>query len=372
MHNTSSVPEQELVSRLQNTRRLLQERGLDGLIAFSSSAGREGHVCYLTDHRLPFLYPASRKLTPYAALVLPVEGQSLLVSPTVSDDEKIAGVDCIRAGVNWVDDVEWAVRERKLDGKKVGIAGTDVVPAAYYGSLTKSLPRTTFEDAGDLLAGQRAKKSQAEVDLLREAARIADAALEAGMDAAREGAQEYEVELAARRAALEAGADFVTSIRVSSGKRIVAPPWTASAARELQPEDLVYLQVVGRLHNYGFDASRARAVGGPTLVQQEYLDHLIEAVEWMVDVLKPGTTVQFVRANSRGRSILPFANGIGVEIGESPWVTPGVKLTPQPGMVLCVKPTVNSSQFGSMAIGDMVVINETGVEILNHCPRIFW
>jgi len=372
MARALAIPREEFESRLARTQWLLHERELDGLIAFSSYAEREGHVCYLTNHHLSFPNVMSHSGLGHAALILPAEGKGVLVSPFGYEEEKVVGIGDAKTGLNLVTDVVAAAREKKLDDRRIGIAGLDVIPVEYYEGVVRSLPKATFENANDVLEGQRVIKSQAEVALLRQAARIADAGLQAGMEATREGVREYEIELAARKAALEAGADFIPRVRVSSGKKITTLSWPQTTARKLERGDFVYLDFIGWFGNYGFDNSRVTIVGESTDEQRDYLDHLVEATEWMIGVLKPGVKIEFVYTESRGRTIQPFGHGIGLEICENPWITLRQKFTLQPNMVMCIEPILTSPTFGAMAIEDTVLVTETSVQVLSQCPRVFW
>lgn len=372
MTGATRIPLEEFDNRRGQTQDLLRQRELDGIIAFSSYAEREGHVCYLTNHHLSFPNVMSHSGLGHAALVLPVEGMGSLISPFGYEAEKVVGIDEAKTGLDLVTDIVSAAKEKKLDGGRIGLVGLDVVPAEYYNGLVQSLSKATFENADDLLESQRAIKSQAEVELLREAARIADAGLLAGMEAAQEGVPEYEIELAARKAALDAGGDFIPRVRVSSGKKITTLSWPQTKARKLGRGDFVYLDFIGWFGNYGFDNSRVTVVGEPTDEQRDYLNHLVEATEWMIEVLKPRVKIGFVYTESRGRAITPFGHGIGLEICENPWILRDRKVVLQLNMVLCIEPMLVSSKFGSMAIEDTVVITETGAEVLNQCPRVFW
>jgi hypothetical protein len=81
MAGAMSIPREEFATRRERTQQLLGERGLDGLIGFSSYAEREGHVCYLSNHHLSFPNILSHQGLGHAALILPAEGLGVLVSP---------------------------------------------------------------------------------------------------------------------------------------------------------------------------------------------------------------------------------------------------------------------------------------------------
>ena len=366
------LSEVEFLQRIERTQRLMGERGLDGLIAFSGHAEREGHVCYLTNHRISFPSIMSHIGLGYAALVLPLRGKGTLVSPLGYETVKVVGIDQAKTGRQLVTELVAAIREKELDGKRLGVVGLDVIPVEYFECLGLYLPDVTFEPANDLLEAQRVIKSPAEIDLLRRAAGIADIGLAAGMRKVRHGVRRYEVEVAVRKAVLEAGADYVPRIRIASGTNIDTLCWPMSDATLLATGDLFFLDVIGFAANYGFDNSRAKTVGKPTPEQRDYLEHVAEATEWMIGELKPGRELTFVTTYSRDRRIQVLAHGIGLEIGENPWVTAHHPVTLSPGMVLCVEPMVVSPEFGSMVIEDAVVITETAAEVLNRCRREMW
>lgn len=367
-----ALPQQEFLSRQEKTVRLLQQKDLDGLIAFSSYAEREGHVCYLTNHHNSFPNVLSHAGLGHSAFLLSAEDKGVLVSPLGYETAKVVGIDYGKSGWDLIADVVSAVKEEGLDEGRIGIVGSDVIPAEYYKTMIKALPKAIFEDANDLLESQRITKSQAEIGLLREAARIADIGLQAGIEAAQEGVREREIELAMREAALNAGVDFIPRIRVSTGAKITSLRWPMVGNRRLERGDLVYLDFIGWYGNYGFDNSRVTVVGEASVEQRDYLDHLVEATEWMLDLLRPDIEWEFVHTESRGRSIMPLAHGIGLEICEQPWIMVDKRFTLEPNMVLCVEPIVNSTRFGSMAIEETVLVTQTGIEVLNQYPRRVW
>jgi Xaa-Pro dipeptidase len=372
MNSLILLPEAEYYQRLLTTQRFMRERGLDGLVAFASYAERDGHIGYLTNHRISFPNVMSHIGMGFAAVVLSTEGECTLVAPMGYQRERVVNVDRTYTGYNLVSELVSAIRQKRLETKRIGLVGADVVPNEYYVALRQSVERAIFVKADDILENQRAVKSTAEIELLRNAAHIADTALAAGMDAAREGVEEYKIELAARRAALDAGADFIPRVRVSSGKTITTLTWPMTSGRKLESGDFVYLDFIGWAGGYGFDNSRVTVVGQPSDAQRSYLGQLMGALDAMIGQLKPEADLMFGPTQQDGMTMTPFAHGIGIEICETPWILNSGTITLQPGMVLCVEPILSTPDFGGMAVEDTVVVTENGVQILNQCPRVFW
>ena len=75
-------------------------------------------------------------------------------------------------------------------GDTVGITGMGVFPAPVHQALVAALPGVAFDDAGPMLDAIKLVKSEAEIALLREASRISDEGMRAGLDMVAEGALE--------------------------------------------------------------------------------------------------------------------------------------------------------------------------------------
>ncbi|MCJ7622240.1 MAG: M24 family metallopeptidase [Anaerolineaceae bacterium] len=366
------IPASEFESRLQKTLAVLRAKDLDGLIAFSSYQEREGHVCYLTNHHISFPNGMSHVGLGHAAYILTADGKGFLISPLGYERHKVVNVHYAKTGNNLVADIVAVLKSNFEGEKRLGIVGMDVIPAEYYLNLEKAVPELKFEAANAILEDQRIIKSSNEVEILREAARIVDIGLQAGMEAVKEGITQLDVEFAAREALMKAGADFIPRVRISSGPAIETLSWPMTKNIELKKGDFVYLDLIGWYSNYGFDNSRVTVVGGPSDAQRNYLDHLVEATEWMIGALKPHKEMGFNMTESRGRHIIPLGHGIGLEICENPWVSMGNRFTLEPNMVMCIEPIIVTREFGGMTIEDTVVVTETGVEVLNQCPMAFW
>lgn len=371
MNEALSFSTGEFEKRIERTQGLMAEKELDGLIAISDSGERGGHVAYLTNHRLPFGSGPARADRGINALLLPAEGKGTLVSPMGYEKGTAFCIDEAKTGPNFVTDLLSAIRESRLDGKRIGLAGLDVLPCEYFDAIRQALPETTFEKANDLLESQRALKTDKETALLRRAAQVSDKGLLAGMEAARVGVREFEVELAARAAALDAGADFISLVRVSSGPTIPSPDRLMTAKKKIESGDLVTLSLAGWTGGYGFNNSRIRVAGKPNDEQADFLEHLADAVEWMAGNLKPGEVTGFVFTFSRERQVLPRAHGIGLDLWEKPSIEMADRINVAPRTVLSLEPIVKSPLFGETAIKDTVVVTDAGVEVLNRSPRVF-
>jgi len=129
----------------------------------------------------------------HGVLVLPVAGDPVLCTDLRPYRKDLVAVDDVRQSNDLVELVAGALREKGLATARLGLAGWDILPLAFYRDLTTLLPDLVLEPADALLNRLRRIKSEAEIGLLRRAARIAGAGLEGALRAVRPGVTEAEV-----------------------------------------------------------------------------------------------------------------------------------------------------------------------------------
>jgi len=368
MNMNPTISQHEFEQRRHTVRDELARRGLDGLVAFSGYQDREGHVAYLTNHRNSYPNTLTHLGRGHSAALISTSGKTALVAPLGYEAQAVGVMDHVFTGGSLVEEMAKALKALHLERCRLGIAGMDVIPAEYYLHLQKEFSQAAFENANNLLENMRLVKSPAEIDCLRAAAHAADAGLSAGLGTVHPGATGHEIELAARRAAYDAGAEFIVRVRVSIGKSIKLLQWPQISSSRLENGDLVFLDLIGFRNGYGFDCSRVAVAGSPTSQQAAFLAHLAEATDWMVNVIKPGEENRIYLAESRGSLITPAAHGIGLEIAETPIISAGTPFLARPGMVLCIEPEISSPQFGEGSVENMVLVTKSGVEVLNQLP----
>jgi Xaa-Pro aminopeptidase len=336
---------------------------MDGLIIFGRFPEQEGNITYLTNFRQGFPKNLFYEGAGCQALVLGKKGLVTLVSPLGQPDDTVVNIDGAKVGANFILELAAAIREKGLAKSKLGMAGAGLIPFEIWQALKKTLGKAIFEPADDILQGLREIKSLREIDLLTRAASVGENALAAGMDAARAGNNEMQVDLAMRRSAHQAGADLVARVGVNSGSKLNVRGWPAVTERILQDGDFVMAEIAGWVAGYAFSCSRVQVVGQANVEQKGHLKHLEEAVDWMVDTIQPHQEVGYVLTMHRVQRIMPSAHAIGLEIFEYPWVVMGPvanKPIIKPHTAMCVEPIVQDTRFGSMSLKKTVLISESG------------
>ncbi|MDA8054476.1 MAG: Xaa-Pro peptidase family protein [Thermoplasmatales archaeon] len=372
MDNKFWITKEEFEGRRKKVQDEMRKEGYDGLVIFSGYVEREGHVCYLTNHHSSFPNVMSHKGLGYSAYVLPSEGEGALVAPFGFEEDKVVNIGSAQTGMNIVEGLKSAISDTNLYGKRLGVIGSDIIPAEYYLNLTDHLGKK-LDRVDHIEENLRAIKSEAELRILRESALVSDAGLKAGMESVKEGKKELDIALAATNASIEAGADMIARVRISSGKHLISLRWPMATDREIKKGDFVYIDFIGFYKNYGFDVQRIKTVGEATSEQKAALTQAKEAEEWMIDLMKPGKTIKLIKASSRGFRIDPFMHGIGLEICETPsCMLEGSSFKVQEHMVLCVEPSAGNNEFGDLALEDMIEVTNQGAKVLNKYSRELW
>jgi len=229
-----------------------------------------------------------------------------------------------------------------------------------------------------LIAKQRVVKRPDEFELLREAARITDAAFAAVLEFIREGVTEAEVALELERSMRLAGADgpgFDTI--VASGVRGAMPHGTASTKR-IGRGELVTLDFGAAFRGYHADMTRTVAVGEVGPEERRMYDAVLEAQQLAVAAIAPGKNgreVDSVARDALARHGLAEAfahslgHGTGLEIHEGPRLSQRSDDVLKPGMIVTVEPGVYVPGFTGLRIEDLVLVTETGHEVLSRSPK---
>jgi Xaa-Pro aminopeptidase len=377
----------ELRKRQDRARETARFAGFDALLVVGRSFyDRPGDLAYLTGHFPPFpttVFSATNRGMGHAIFLLPVTGEPALLTDPRKHRADLVAVDDVRAASDLGQAVIDLIRERGLTHGRVGLVGDDLLPAALDRQIRSELRDMSLEPDSSIIADLRRVKSPAEQELLRAAARCADAGLMAAVETIqRPGVTEREVCAAGIAACMLAGADFVRYFRVHSG------PWSATGSRwpqamdrEILSGDVVVLDAIGAVGGYGFDVNRTTVKGTPSPDALDMLTTVERATEAALAACQPGKPVSeiahaanSIMQSSRWREWAGsmMGHGIGLETVEEPYVMAGESMLLEPGMALCIEPGIFvPGEFGGV-IEQEVIITATAAEIITPTPARLW
>ena len=388
MQEAPIISAREVRERQATARDLAAAKGYDALLVVGRSFyDRPGDLAYLTNHFPPFpttVFSDENRGMGHAFFLLPVEGEPVLLTDARRHRPDLVAVDDVRAANDLGEAVVDLLRERNLERASVGLAGLDILPAAFDRSFAAALPDLRLEPETEIVAGMRAIKSEAEQALMRRAALCADAALTTATEMIRAGGvTEREVCAEAIAAAMRAGADFVRYFRVHSGPwSAMGSRWPQAMDRAIQPGEVVALDAIGAYNGYQFDVNRTTVCGEPDEDTRRLLETTLSATQASVDAEVAVAVVDEVAqaavavidASPYGdyfRGMLGHA--IGLETVELPYLQVGDRTELRPGMTLCIEPGLFLPEVAGAAIEQEVIIQPSGPpEVITPTPMRLW
>lgn len=382
------------------------------IAAALDGADLDGAICFLPENVLFFsgYWPS----TGDSALIISKKGSKALIISSVDQrfvpskwDGLVVSYDVNPADVRignprekLIQSIKVAVQELNLNGGNLGCElSFETVAGSFRGSeanmpgkdifeaLSRALPRMNFKDFSDLVRDLRRIKTQEEVGFLRRCNQIAGHAFSRGRERAKPGAKEIEVAAAIESAFQEFGVGYEGTYRargyafamsgpVNSGNAWL--PANFSTDRVLQDGDLVLIEFNGFVDGFWTDLSRTLVIGKPNNRQKEMISSVTEALETVVEALKPGITLGSVdclaRASFRSRGVEEYfmhytGHGVGFAFHEPPILRPDSSVLLKPGMVLAIEPGLYIEGVGGVRIEENVLITLDGAELLSTFDR---
>ncbi len=363
------------VDRLEHVRRLMAEASLDGLVTTMPDA-----IHWLTGFdTIGYLWPQALVVTP--------EGEPALVTRTT--ELPSAAASCYVRDVTGYDiaterpatAIAQAVRRLGLDSKRLGIelSAFTLVPAVWS-ELLSALPEVEWRDSSPLIPEARLVKEPAELAFQRQAAEMADYAVECVFEAIRPGISEVELAGIGSQALGEAGSEYAAiPPMVVSGPR-TALVHALATRRSLARGDLVCVELAGVVHRYHAVVMRTASIGMPSGRASAVAACLERATVAAFEAVKPGTGVaEPDRACNEVLGELDLVGNrchrIGYSLGIAyppGWLEPmtlveGDEHTFAPGMSFTIEPNLSLPADGfGMKLGETVVCGESGTERMSR------
>jgi ectoine hydrolase len=256
--------------------------------------------------------------------------------------------------------------------------------AKSYTRLQENLPEAEFEDTTLLVGWVRIKKSDQELEYMRQAAEISENAMQAGIDAIGEGVPEYEVAAeiydALIRGTDEFGGDYPSIVPLMPSGDHTDTPHLTWTDREFEDGDPVIIELSGCRHRYHSPLARTTFVGDPPAELEEAADIVVEGIEAALETAEPGVTCEAVEEAWR-ETIAQYGIekedriGYSMGLGYPPdWgehtasIRPGDETVLEENMTFHMIPGIWTEEIG-MEISETFVVTDDGVETLAGFPR---
>jgi len=249
---------------------------------------------------------------------------------------------------------------------------------AAYGDLTEALDGVELAPRKDLVRKLRAIKDEDEIERIRRAAEVADAAFRSVVERLAPGQTEREVANALehemrKRGARKGAFDVIVAARERSSL-----PHAQATDAAIEPGDAVLIDWGAERDLYCSDCTRVVFLAPPDGRWSAIYGIVREAQQRALEAVRAGVPARDVDAAARG-SIAEaghgqhFGHGLGHGVGLRVHECPAIKAQSEDvlaeGMVVTIEPGVYLPGWGGVRIEDLVVVREDGAEVLSSVAK---
>lgn len=367
-----TFPPEEYERRLTELRERMDKRGLDAVVITDPE-----NLMYLTDYQ-------TTGYSFFQALVVPLDDEPVMITRAMEESNVIARtwVERTRPYPDTGDAIQELVltlKEGGLGTKRVGYERNSYFfPAYQQDRVHTSFQQGVLMDCFGIVEAGRATKSDAEIAVMRKAARAAEAGMAAGLEAAVPGNTENDVAAAISAAMFRAGGEFPAVMPyVASGPRSMIGHATWEG-RTIEPGEHVFLEVGGCYRRYHAALMRTAVNGELSPTMFEAQERMKLALSELKSLMRPGMTVsdadslvrRIISDNTVGaRLVTRSGYSIGIAFPPS-WdegyilsLNPGDFTALEPGMTFHVIPWMwGVDGDKTVGISDTIRITEDGCE----------
>jgi Xaa-Pro dipeptidase len=367
---------EEYAARRARTIAAMTEAGFDGLLMF-----RQESMFYLTGYdTFGFVF--------FQCLYLGADGAMTLLtrSPDLRQARHTSTLEDIRVwidrdGATPAEDLKAILDEHGCRGRKLGI---EFEAYGLTGRSWRMVEATldgfcTLEDASELVSRLRVVKSPAEMDYVRRAAVLGDAALDEANRLTVAGAFEGDILAAMQGAVFKGGGDYPgNEFIIGSGAGALLCRYF-SGRRHIDPEDQMMIEFAGAYRHYHAALMRTVLTGRASDGHRDMHKACHDALLACQAALKPGRPVgEVFHAHARVFDDAGYGahrlNACGYSLGTTfapnwmdwPMFYADNPVIAEPNMVFFMHPMILDSDRGlAIALGETVRVTETGCERLS-------
>jgi Xaa-Pro aminopeptidase len=228
------------------------------------------------------------------------------------------------------------------------------------------------------VAELRQTKDIGEIEQIKQAVAIAENAFCKTLKLLTSGLSEREFALELEVALKRLGsARLPFEIIVASGERSAMPHGIASD-KSILPGELLVIDFGASFKDYNSDITRTLLLGEPSQRQQEIYNVVYEAQNRAIAGIRPGISAYEI--DKIAREVIDKAgygeyfghgtgHGVGLMVHEQPVINRESKSQLAPGMVFTIEPGIYLPGIGGVRIEDMVLVTDTGCDVLTSLPK---
>ncbi len=373
------IPTEEFKARVDKTQAAMQKENVDLLLAFSTES-EPAYVRYYSDY-----WPSFET----AAVLIPAQGEIALIAGPESLTFASARTKIERV-IQMMDFREssqpeypgstlptWKDIIAEFNPKKLGIAGWHMFPHSIMEDLRVAAGSCEIVNADEIIRGICIKKSENELNCLREAARISELGFKAVLENIKPGMTEAQL------------AGIATGVMLANGAESTGyPVWCCSGPnstqaisrptlREVKEGEIIHFSVGAKVSGYSASIGRPVVLGKCPDATKNFMQVGLDAMNMTIDLMRSGTLASdvakkvhgYITDQGYGHTLLYGpAHGCGQMECEFPFLETSSTFTLEENMVFMVDVFMAEPNMG-FRWEDGVIVREGVAEELSSYKR---
>lgn len=361
---------QELETRIAKLKVKMEANGYDAYVVSSQEdIWYYTNITYSPEER-PFFIVISLDSKP--TLVVP-KLEEAHVQKGILDTEIVSYWDYPSpAGENWFERLSGVLQKFQYIGVEANI------PAEHYVRIQGS-----HVELCHFIAAERQIKSEYEIERIRFCANIADRTM---MDIFKKASRETMVLEMSALAQIPQVELIKTKQLDPLNTNLLAVVWPAPESAMPHGVPDIYKKygdgpnvamTYYRINGYASECERTFFLGNPTKEETEMFQHMMNARQAALRILKPGVNAKEVDLAARnylaqyglvGNLLHRTGHGIGLSNHEAPFVAEGSDEVLTENMVISIEPGIYVEGVGGFRHSDTVLITKGGYQLLTRAP----
>jgi len=259
-----------------------------------------------------------------------------------------------------------------LAGKRIGV---DIFTPVLAKTLAEEFPKADIVDGYGVLMKAKIIKTEDEINCMKVANAMTEAAMDAAIAFLRPGVRECEVLATAWHTMTALGSEWTQCSNIVASGPYTYPYRRFTSDRIIRKGDLVIIDIGACFNGYYGDLTRTWLCGSDlkrgTPAQIEVHQQCYDALWNSCAAGKPGNTNADVFAQADPFVLDSLGHGSGVNPWEAPYFSPASKDAPvtlEVGMQFNLEPYAGAEGVGGVRLENNLVVREDGPEIYTTYP----
>ena len=379
-----SIPTRELERRWKAVRAVMEQKGVDLIVARNDNQWLGGYIRWFTDVSAQHGYPITMFFPRNDEMTLISHGAPPL--PPAPPSYSLRGVKdripvpyMCTLNYTYRLEVEAAAKLIRARGdKRIGFVNLGTMSYPFVAGLKEALSGVEWVDFTDEIDAIKAIKSEDEMVYIRRTIHLQDIVCDALPAIVRPGVYEYEIRQAiVQILEMHGGEEQLFSMSSGPVGTFAGHTWVQFQNRRLDKGDILFImiEVNGPGGVYG-ELGRTWALGEPDKGLLDFWDIALEGQKLVAGLSKPGvmpatildTYNEYLASKGFPKENRLLAHGQGYDLVERPAYVPSEKMPLQAGMNIAIHPTIMNDKWYAFCC-DNYYIGENGAELMHKTPQ---